>query len=207
MGFKIDIKKYDNEYSSYGGHMRKLIEETVSDVIMSGKINIIQERLLLDLELIIRVSGMGDSSFTPQEILGKQDMLEESVVSEKKILGIYDFIDSEKDDASRRKAFWILIHQVNQEIVRNIGSSKEDLTLIVPEDFIPILEKSVSFISGTDERHSSSTEMLGGSEFKGESVYYSGRLNDSNYTIYSIKKRDFIYVALKDGRYAMIKIK
>jgi hypothetical protein len=189
MGFKIDIKKYKSEYSGYSDHIKKLVEETVSDVVRSGKANKIQEGLLFDLELIVRTSGMGESSFSSQEITGEQNESEE--VSEKTILGMYDFVDSEKDDASRRRAFWLLIHQVNQEMIKDIGNSKADLNLIVPEHFIPILDQSVAFISATDER-------LGGvDEFKGERISYEGRLNDSNYTIYSIEKKDCIYITLK----------
>jgi len=199
MGFKVDIKKYKSEYFGYSDHIKKLVEETVSDVVRSGKANKIQEGLLFDLELIVRTSGMGESSFSSQEITGEQNESEE--VSEKTILGMYDFVDSEKDDASRRRAFWLLIHQVNQEMIKDIGNSKVDLNLIVPEHFIPILDQSVAFISATDER-------LGGvDEFKGERISYEGRLNDSNYTIYSIEKKDCIYITLKDGRYTMIKIK
>ncbi len=200
MGFKIDVEKYRLRHSSFQQHIKDLVAESMSDVLKSGKVNKIQENFLLDLELIVRTTGMGEVSNSDIKISGEQQEPPE-VINERQFLGMYDFIDSQKSDESRRKDFWILIHQVNHEIIRETGNAKMDLNIIVPLHFVPILEMSMSFISAEDEK------MGGIEEFRGEKISYAGRLNDSNFTIYSFNNPDNIYISLKDGRFAMIRIK
>lgn len=195
--YKINSERLEVLITNSSEGYSRLIYEVASAVMESGKLNSIQREFLKDNGLL------EESDNTDLHVIrgGRENEEVKEVKSTRKVLGVYDFIDNEKDTASKRRAFWLLIHQVHQEISKEIGDSKAPMDIIVPLHFIPILNESVAFISAEDER-------IGGvEEFNDIKISYEGRLQGSDYSIYSSDRGDSIYLVLKDGRHALIKVK